>query len=68
LSAEPSDEELPALIVYTSGTTGPAQGRGARAPVDRQQPGRLAVAWEWTERDTVVHALPLFHVHGLILA
>jgi malonyl-CoA/methylmalonyl-CoA synthetase len=27
----------------------------------------LAVAWRWTPRDTVVHALPMFHVHGLVL-
>ena len=27
----------------------------------------LAAAWEWTSDDTLVHGLPLFHVHGLIL-
>jgi malonyl-CoA/methylmalonyl-CoA synthetase len=27
----------------------------------------LAEAWAWTGKDTVVHALPLFHVHGLVL-
>ncbi len=27
----------------------------------------LAEAWAWTERDTLVHGLPLFHVHGLVL-
>ncbi|GAB3910483.1 hypothetical protein GCM10029964_114410 [Kibdelosporangium lantanae] len=27
----------------------------------------LAVAWEWTADDVLVHALPLFHVHGLIV-
>jgi malonyl-CoA/methylmalonyl-CoA synthetase len=60
-------EDEPALIVYTSGTTGPPKGvvlprRAIRANLDA-----LAEAWEWTERDVLVHALPLFHVHGLIL-
>ena len=27
----------------------------------------LAEAWAWTERDVVTHALPLFHVHGLVI-
>ncbi len=28
----------------------------------------LAGAWDWTARDVVVHTLPLFHVHGLVIA
>jgi fatty acid CoA ligase FadD36 len=27
----------------------------------------LAVAWQWTADDTLVHGLPLYHVHGLVL-
>jgi malonyl-CoA/methylmalonyl-CoA synthetase len=61
------DGEAPALVVYTSGTTGPPKGavlprRALAATLDA-----LADAWAWTGRDVVVHALPLFHVHGLIL-
>jgi len=57
----------PALILYTSGTTGAPKGavitdRNIAANLDM-----LADAWAWTERDVVVHSLPLFHVHGLVL-
>ncbi|MBT2388822.1 acyl-CoA synthetase [Streptomyces sp. ISL-1] len=66
LAPEPSDE-APALIVYTSGTTGPPKGavlprRAITATLDA-----LEDAWQWTADDVLVHALPLFHVHGLIL-
>ncbi|XMN09232.1 acyl-CoA synthetase [Streptomyces griseobrunneus] len=59
--------EAPALIVYTSGTTGPPKGavlprRAVAASLDA-----LEDAWGWTDDDVLVHALPLFHVHGLIL-
>ncbi|MFF6904827.1 acyl-CoA synthetase [Streptomyces sp. NPDC012389] len=59
--------ESPALIVYTSGTTGPPKGavlprRAIAASLDA-----LEDAWGWTGDDVLVHALPLFHVHGLIL-
>lgn len=64
---EPEDAEAPALIVYTSGTTGPPKGavlprRAIAATLDA-----LEDAWTWTSDDVLVHALPLFHVHGLIL-
>jgi malonyl-CoA/methylmalonyl-CoA synthetase len=58
---------VPALVLYTSGTTGLPKGalitdRNVASNLDA-----LARAWAWTGDDTVVHALPLFHVHGLVL-
>ena len=38
---------------------------GGRTPA--VAPIALAAAWKWTEADVLVHALPLFHVHGLVL-
>lgn len=63
---EPSPQST-AMVIYTSGTTGPPKGavlsRGAvAADLDA-----LAQAWHWTPDDTLVHGLPLFHVHGLVL-
>ena len=64
---EEPDAEAPALIVYTSGTTGPPKGvvlprRALATTLDA-----LEDAWAWTSDDVLVHGLPLFHVHGLLL-
>ncbi|MCC8338826.1 acyl-CoA synthetase [Streptomyces sp. R1] len=64
---EHADEGDPALVVYTSGTTGPPKGaviprRALAATLDA-----LADAWRWTGDDVLVQGLPLFHVHGLVL-
>ncbi|AIY47815.1 acyl-CoA synthetase [Mycolicibacterium fortuitum] len=63
---EPSPSST-AIIMYTSGTTGAPKG----VPISRQAIAddidALAAAWQWTADDTLVHGLPLFHVHGLVL-
>ncbi|WP_156688887.1 acyl-CoA synthetase [Mycobacterium sp. Marseille-P9652] len=63
---EPSPDAT-AMVIYTSGTTGLPKGvilsrRAIAADLDA-----LAEAWQWTPDDVLVHGLPLFHVHGLVL-
>lgn len=65
--AEPDDPAAPALVVYTSGTTGPPKGAVVPRRAIASTLDALADAWQWTGDDVLVHGLPLFHVHGLIL-
>ncbi len=66
LPTEP-EPESPALVVYTSGTTGPPKGVVLPRRAIVSSLDALADAWEWTEHDVLAHCLPLFHVHGLVL-
>ncbi|MFJ9115858.1 acyl-CoA synthetase [Streptomyces sp. NPDC102394] len=59
--------EDPALVVYTSGTTGPPKGAVIPRRAITGTLDALADAWQWTGDDVLVHGLPLFHVHGLVL-
>jgi len=57
-----------AMICYTSGTTGRSKGAVIthRNLVSNMQ--ALQEAWAWTDEDRLLHVLPLFHVHGLVVA
>ena len=57
----------PALVIYTSGTTGPPKGAVLSRGAVAANLDALAEAWAWTADDLLAHALPLFHVHGLVL-
>ncbi len=62
---DPDDE---AVLLYTSGTTGRPKGvpithRHLQATVEA-----LHLLWGWSDRDVILHVLPLHHVHGLIVA
>jgi malonyl-CoA/methylmalonyl-CoA synthetase len=57
-----------ALQLYTSGTTGKPKGAVITHDNLAVQQALLGAAWGWNEHDTLVHALPLHHLHGLGIA
>ena len=61
------ETDAPLLVLYTSGTTGAPKGAAISARAVAHNLDALAEAWDWTDADDVAHALPLFHVHGLVL-
>ena len=64
---EPEDPKAPAFLFMTSGTTGPPKGAIIPRRAIASNLDSLASVWGWTAADVLVHGLPLFHVHGLVL-
>ncbi|MTF40604.1 acyl-CoA synthetase [Cyanobacterium aponinum] len=55
-----------ALILYTSGTTGKPKGVVITHKNILSQVQSLVKAWGWQESDSILHTLPLHHIHGII--
>jgi malonyl-CoA/methylmalonyl-CoA synthetase len=66
-TAEMQPDE-PAVIVYTSGTTGRSKGAMVTHRNLASNARVLVDFWKFGENDVLLHALPMFHVHGLFVA
>ncbi|HLG83279.1 MAG TPA: malonyl-CoA synthase [Bradyrhizobium sp.] len=72
--ASPAFETVPrgnddlAAILYTSGTTG--RSKGAMLSHDNLASNSLTLVdyWRFTDKDVLIHALPIYHTHGLFVA
>lgn len=58
----------PAAILYTSGTTGRSKGAVLTHGNLAANCAALLDAWHYTSDDRLIHALPIFHIHGLFVA
>jgi malonyl-CoA/methylmalonyl-CoA synthetase len=75
-AAHMSDRHTPAVkggddlaaILYTSGTTGRSKGAMLTHGNMRSNALMLREYWQWQPDDVLIHALPIFHVHGLFVA
>ena len=75
-AAHHSDQHVPvmrqaddlAAILYTSGTTGRSKGAMLSHGNLLSNARMLKDYWDWQPDDVLIHALPIFHVHGLFVA
>ena len=64
----PRENDDLAAILYTSGTTG--RSKGAMLSHDNLASNSLTLVdyWRFTDKDVLIHALPIYHTHGLFVA
>jgi malonyl-CoA/methylmalonyl-CoA synthetase len=65
--AQSAEDDL-AVIIYTSGTTGRSKGAMLSHGNTVSNARTLQAYWGWRQDDVLIHALPIFHVHGLFVA
>ncbi len=64
----PGDPDQTAMMLYTSGTTSRPKGALITHGNLTANIASLHQAWGWRRDDALLHALPIFHVHGLVVA
>ena len=64
----PRDDDDLAAILYTSGTTGRSKGAMLTHRNLSSNAQTLVDTWRFTEKDVLLHALPIYHTHGLFVA
>jgi malonyl-CoA/methylmalonyl-CoA synthetase len=62
------DPSRPAMLLYTSGTTGKPKAAITTHAIFAAQMQSITEAWEIDRRDHILHALPLHHLHGILNA
>lgn len=67
LEIESLPDEAPAMLVYTSGTTGRSKGATLSHAAVVDGIAALTGMWGWSQEDVLSLQLPLFHVHGLCI-
>ncbi len=73
-AADPLTQAVPrgaddlAAFLYTSGTTGRSKGAMLTHGNLASNAGVLRDLWQFTQDDVLIHALPVFHTHGLFVA
>jgi malonyl-CoA/methylmalonyl-CoA synthetase len=64
----PQNTNATCLMIYTSGTTGQPKGAELTHGNLTANIDSLHEAWGWRDDDVLLHVLPIFHVHGLLVA